>query len=197
MKKCGSCKRKLAFVYFSKNKNTKTGFNSWCKKCCKASRESRKEKLKKYHTNYYITHVKEIKKYVLKNKEKRSEANKKWYSENREYNNKKVRNRRHNNNFIRMIVNLRSRICSAFKGKEKSKKTSHLLGCSFKEAKKYLESKFKPGMNWKNHGFYGWHIDHVIPLSSAKNISELEKLCHYTNLQPLWAKENLSKGNKI
>lgn len=52
-------------------------------------------------------------------------------------------------------------------------------------------------MNWDNRGLYGWHIDHIIPLSSAKTEEEVYKLCHYTNLQPLWAKENLSKGNKI
>jgi hypothetical protein len=50
-------------------------------------------------------------------------------------------------------------------------------------------------MSWDNHG--EWHIDHIIPLSSAKNESDLYKLFHYTNLQPLWAFDNLSKGNKI
>jgi len=52
-------------------------------------------------------------------------------------------------------------------------------------------------MNWKNHGKFGWHIDHIIPLSSAKTDEEVFKLCHYKNLQPLWAFENLSKGDKI
>ncbi len=52
-------------------------------------------------------------------------------------------------------------------------------------------------MSWDNHTKYGWHIDHIIPLASAKTEEELKSLCHYTNLQPLWAKENLSKGAKI
>jgi hypothetical protein len=51
-------------------------------------------------------------------------------------------------------------------------------------------------MNWDNYSFRGWHIDHIIPLTSAKNEEELIKLCHYTNLQPLWAKDNLSKGGR-
>jgi len=52
-------------------------------------------------------------------------------------------------------------------------------------------------MSWKNYGRKGWEIDHIIPLSSATTKEELIKLCHYTNLQPLWWWENLEKGNKI
>ena len=51
-------------------------------------------------------------------------------------------------------------------------------------------------MNWKNHSVKGWHVDHIKPLSSAKNYEDFKKLCHYTNLQPLWAKDNLIKGDK-
>jgi hypothetical protein len=50
-------------------------------------------------------------------------------------------------------------------------------------------------MNWSNRNL--WHIDHIIPLASAKTEEEMIKLCHYTNLQPLWAIENMSKGSKI
>jgi hypothetical protein len=52
-------------------------------------------------------------------------------------------------------------------------------------------------MNWENYGQFGWHVDHIIPLSSAKTEEEIYKLSHYTNLQPLWAQDNLKKGNKI
>lgn len=64
--------------------------------------------------------------------------------------------------------------------------------------KVYLESLFQPGMVWENYGNDGWHIDHVRPLSSFDLLDPVQfsQACHYTNLQPLWAKDNLSKGNK-
>jgi hypothetical protein len=70
------------------------------------------------------------------------------------------------------------------------------LGCSIPELKTYLESKFQEGMSWENWGIYGWHIDHIIPLDAFNltNREEFLKACHYTNLQPLWAEENLKKG---
>ena len=61
--------------------------------------------------------------------------------------------------------------------------------------KEHLESQFIDGMGWDNR--VEWHIDHIIPLSSAKTEDELYRLCHYTNLQPLWAEDNLKKGNKF
>lgn len=70
-----------------------------------------------------------------------------------------------------------------------------MLGCDWSHLKTHLESKFTDGMSWENRSM--WHIDHIIPLASAKSIEEVVKLCHYTNLQPLWAEENLSKGTKI
>ena len=80
----------------------------------------------------------------------------------------------------------------------KDKKTLDILGCSISELKIHLEKMFKPNMNWKNYGKGGWHIDHIIPLASAKNnIDAFYKLCHYSNLQPLWESENCSKGSKI
>lgn len=89
-------------------------------------------------------------------------------------------------------------LCAMAKGGyKKSTKTEKMLGCTFEEFKTYLETKFEPGMTWGNRGLYGWHIDHIIPLSSAADQDELEKLCHYTNMQPLWAKENYSKGSKL
>lgn len=71
------------------------------------------------------------------------------------------------------------------------------IGCSLEELKNHLEKQFKVGMTWNNWSLFGWHIDHIIPLSSAKTESEMIKLCHYTNLQPLRAEENHKKGSRI
>jgi hypothetical protein len=58
-----------------------------------------------------------------------------------------------------------------------------------------MELQFWPGMTWSNYG--KWHVDHIIPLCTANSKEALEKLCHYTNLQPLWAVDNLRKNKKV
>jgi len=80
--------------------------------------------------------------------------------------------------------------------KNKSAKTFDLIGCSPVFLRDYLESLFQPGMSWSNHG--KWHIDHIRPLASfdLTNPAQQHIACHYTNLQPLWAFDNLSKGAK-
>lgn len=80
-------------------------------------------------------------------------------------------------------------------GYSKKTKVFSILGASFDVVKEHIELKFKPGMSWDNHG--EWHIDHIVPLSSADSEDGLIALNHYTNLQPLWASENLHKGSKI
>lgn len=77
----------------------------------------------------------------------------------------------------------------------KSKSTLEILGCSYEEFKTHIESQFTDGMSWDRLGDI--HIDHIIPVSSAETVEEVYKLNHYINLQPLWAKDNLSKYNKI
>ncbi len=93
---------------------------------------------------------------------------------------------------------LRSTVWHAFKriGKNKPADTQTLLGCDWKEAKAHFESLFKEGMTWDNHGIHGWHIDHIRPVSSFKE-DELHLMNHISNLQPLWAHENLEKSDKI
>ena len=112
-------------------------------------------------------------------------------------------NNRHNERYktdiqYKLRVLLRSRIHSAVDGSFKSGSAVHDLGCSIFELKKHLESLFLPGMTWSNWSFDGWHIDHIKPLSSFDLTSrnQLLEACNYTNLQPLWCKDNLAKGGK-
>jgi hypothetical protein len=98
---------------------------------------------------------------------------------------------------FRLVYLLRGRIRTAIKKGCKSAQTMELLGCSIEEVKSHLESQFTEGMTWDNHG--EWHIDHIIPCASFDLTDpEQQKKCfHYTNLQPLWASENISKGARL
>jgi len=100
----------------------------------------------------------------------------------------------------KIAQNMRSRLRNALKYKniKKTGKTLDYLGCTIEECKKYLESKFKDGMTWDNYGLYGWHIDHILPCISfdLTDIENIKRCFNYTNLQPLWWYENLSKGGR-
>lgn len=80
----------------------------------------------------------------------------------------------------------------------KASRTTQLIGCTMEQLRSHLESKFKPGMTWENHGS-GWHIDHIMPCAAFDftNPDQIFQCFHYTNMQPLWAHENLSKSDKI
>ena len=74
-----------------------------------------------------------------------------------------------------------------------------IIGCTLEQLKKHLENQFTAGMTWKNYGRNGWHIDHIKPCTSfdLTDPKQQRKCFHYSNLQPLWAAENISKGNRI
>jgi len=86
---------------------------------------------------------------------------------------------------------------NAIKGGQKCKKTMEILGCSLSFLKDYLESKFQSGMTWENYG--KWHIDHIRPCASFDlSDPKQQRICfHYTNLQPLWAEDNVKKWCKL
>lgn len=96
---------------------------------------------------------------------------------------------------LRFIVRRRMLFAFSNKGYPKESKTKDMLGCEYDHLMSHLESMFTEGMSWDNRG--EWHIDHIIPLASAKTQQDLIALCHYANLQPLWAHDNLSKGAKM
>src|SRR3990167_348015 len=101
---------------------------------------------------------------------------------------------------FRLLSLFRRRIHSAIKQNfgTKAYKTTELIGCSIQEARTHLEKKFRKGMSWKNYGKV-WHIDHIMPCKvfDLTKPKQQKKCFHYTNLQPLFAEENLAKGAKI
>jgi hypothetical protein len=105
--------------------------------------------------------------------------------------------KRKNDPIFKLSSYMLSRFWNALdkKGYSKNTKATETVGCSWKELKSHLENQFTDGMSWNNYG--EWHVDHKIPLASAKSITEICKLNHYTNLQPLWKEDNLKKGDKI
>ena len=156
----------------------------------KIYREKNKEKVKKYDQEYY-----------KKNKEKILQQSNEYKNNNKQKtlknNNNYKKKRRQIDPLYKLAGNIRILIKGSIRkqGYTKQTKTFEILGCSYEEFKQHLERQFKKDMNWKNHG--QWHLDHIYPISLAKDEAELIKLNHYTNFQPMWAAENISKGNKI
>lgn len=184
-KHCGKCKEVKPFCEFGKNKRTFDKYQTTCRACKseldKEYRKNNREILNNKKRIYYEKN-KELEKKRAKN---RVRDYKKEYSDLRK------------DSFRTFKYVLRNRTYSAFKNKgyKKSSKTQEMLGVDWEVCKAHIEKKFTEGMNWGNQG--KWHIDHIIPLASAKNEEELMKLCHYKNLQPLWAEDNLKKSTKI
>ncbi len=119
-----------------------------------------------------------------------------WRKRHKHKNSIKRIERRKKDPVFALKENVRAVTRNAFKRKRwnKGTQTHDLLGCDWIELKAWIESLFANGMSWDNMG--EWHIDHKIPLASASTVEELRELCRFTNLQPLWARDNLSKGAK-
>lgn len=184
MKRCCKCKEIKDLSAFWKNKSRKDGLHQECKICSYSNKIGKRQAASK---RYYLKNKEEIAKrdraYRLANKAKIDTRNltyqRKRYKENPKY---------------RAIVNARLRISNFLKNKEKYSKS---LGCSFDLFCKHIESQFKSRMTWENYG--KWHIDHKFPLSVAYEFGPelFKKSCHYSNLQPMWALDNLRKAAKV
>jgi len=193
LKLCTKCNEEKLLDEFRKDNLSSFGRYNQCKECVSNYFKLHREKNKESYKNRYALDSAIAKsKYKAGIKRKVVDKVKK-----REYNAAYKRARVANDPDFRMRCNIRSLIKVVIKkqGYTKKSKAFDILGCEYEEFKKYFESLFKPGMTWDNHG--EWHIDHIYPVSKAKNEKHLIELNHYTNLQPLWAKENLMKGNKI
>lgn len=216
-KKCSKCFLLKPYDLFYLNKKSKDGRRSSCIDCNKIYKEQNKEKLKELSKKYNKKRKDQKKQWALDNKDKVNESKKKWAESNkegrkeyikeynkqyyklnlekrREYSKIKQKEYRKTNDLYRIKSNLRRRINRYIKNKSKS--TQEILGISYEEFLIYIQSKFTEGMSIDKLG-HEIHIDHIIPLSSAKSEKELYELCHHTNLQPLWSNDNLIKGSKI
>lgn len=107
------------------------------------------------------------------------------------------RNKRAHDPMFKLRSNIGTLIANSLSnsGYIKESSTATILGCSFEEFYNHIESQFTVGMNWNNRDL--WHIDHIVPVSFARSESELLLLNHHTNLRPVWATDNLSKGKRI
>ncbi len=191
-------KDKIKLYCINNKEKEKIRFDKWRQKNKEQIRTKRKkwedlnqDKIKSYKENY--------KKY---NKDKINQYDKNYRKENKvklsEKNRKREKEKRKNDINYKLKSLLRHRLYLALKGNFKSGSAVRDLGCTIPDLKTYLESKFQSGMSWDNWTADGWHIDHIKPLSSfdLTDRNQLLEACNYTNLQPLWAKDNLSKGAK-
>jgi hypothetical protein len=188
-KKCSKCKEEKELSKFNFRKDTKDGFSYWCRCCQKIINFERKDKIKSITKNYYNNNIEFIR---LKNKD---------YSKNpinKIRTNIRKKERRDNDPLYHLTHNIRGTINRYFNFLKIDKpfKTSKILGCSFEEFKKHIETQFQDWMNWENYGKYngelnyGWDIDHIIPISSAKTEEEIIKLNYFSNFQPLCSYTN-------
>jgi hypothetical protein len=175
----------------------------------KAYRKQNREKIKEREKAYRKQNREKIKKrqkaYYQQNAEKIKEQKKAYRKQNRDKMRIYYRNKRKTDINFKLTENLRKRVRKVLNGKSKSKNTLKLLGCSVDFFKKHLENQFQPGMSWENYGNPNgdhsecWHIDHIAPCASfdLSDPKQQQKCLHYSNLQPLWAGDNIRKGAKL
>lgn len=190
-RRCRLCKIVQSINEFHTDKSGKCfyGKKSYCKKC----------HMEKYAKPYRQTEIA---------KTKKANHDKKYFSKPcvRERIGERRKFRYKNDVCFKLAITIRNRINKHLSLKNQNKIASAIkdLGCSINDLILHLESQFHKNpetgeeMNWDNHNFYGWHVDHKKPLCAfnLKDPKQFQEACHYSNLQPLWAKENLSKNGK-
>jgi hypothetical protein len=169
---CGTCKFKKNICDFHKQIGTKDGYRAECKEC----------RSKKFVLNYddiKVQHRESAKNYRINNREKFNKYRKMLYKK-----------KPHVYAWRGMLSSVLRRF-----GRKKENKTYEILGYSALELKEHMEKQFKDGMSWENWG--EWHIDHIKPLSYFDKNEDPKIVNSLSNLQPLWAFDNISKSGKI
>jgi len=209
---CKKCRNVLEVAYRSDNKE-KIALSS------KKYRDKNKEKIAKSSKEYCKRNPEKIaagkKKYYNENKEKMDEYRVKWEQENPEKRalivrkcceknkeNRSIRRSHRNKNDpqYKSSTLLRSRLSSALKNAKAKKhsNTMDLLGCNIEFFIEHIASQFTAGMSWDKFGYKGIHLDHIKPCASFDlTDQEQQRECfHWSNLQPLWAEDNMKKGSR-
>ena len=199
-KVCGVCLVRKTSDKFTRHPAQKDGLSSCCKDCKKTYDASyRPKNAKRFlprRRRYYSEHRSQWAEYA------RKEGVRVRINARMRVHNKK---KRREDPEFKLVENLRSRLHGALNGRSKSAPTLELLGCSVAVAKWFLEQQFCPDpdtgemMTWDNHGPRGWHVDHIVPFDAVDmaDPSQQRRVCHVSNLQPLWWRENLSKGHRV
>jgi len=196
---CKECRNKKNREYKRRNKEKIKAYEETYKERRNELRRKRYHEKEKHDPEYKEMIAIRKKKYL--STEKGKEKRKIWDKRYRERHPEKIREKRQ-----KPINKIRSNLRARFRkviyrsmlneNTSMSKESLRMLGCSIKEWRDYLENQFQEGMSWENYG--EWHIDHIKPVSSFDLEKEEERMkaFNYTNTQPLWADENLSKGAK-
>ena len=209
MKRCTKCKEEKDESEFYKQKSKRDGLRSNCKTCFKVYYQANQEKISERRSRHYQANRKKFcdlqKNYRQANPEKVSACKREYYQANRkkisEHQNDYHKARKQSDLQFRMSGNLRSRLHSAIRYKQKSGSAVSDLGCSIPQFLEHIESQFQEGMSWDNWG-YGkgkWTLDHVYPLAKADltDRTQLLAVCNWRNLQPLWFEDNRKKKDSV
>ena len=186
---CRKCRTHKPFAEFNKYERIKSGYRLTCKECRHLRYKTNEVHIKaRSIRNYYENHE--------ENKRKRSEYSAK--PENMQKakirHNIKMKNDKVYALKYRVRCNIRKTLCKRkyLNGNYQSKRTSKILGVSYKEFAEYIESQFTHNMTWENMS--DWHLDHIVPIKYANTLEEVYKLNNYQNFRPLWANENLERN---
>jgi len=174
LKICKKCKIEKEIDDFHLHGQSKDGHRNVCKMCRKV----------------------ESKVYYDENRKRYNIMSSKW-NKNNPLRRKEIVKKHKQTPEIKFKEGVRHRIYMYMKTMKmrKKNKTFDIVGLTPEDLRNYIEKQFEDGMSWENYGV--WHVDHILPISLGKTEDEIYKLCHYTNLQPLWGVNNLKKGTKI
>ena len=197
--KCGEA-FPLTEYFFARDKRYKSGFYPTCRKCKNASKRlyyaNHRFELNQKNAEYRAIHQDRI-------KEKKKSANKAYREKNqiklRDYD-KEYKHRRRNEDYIfKLVCQTRTAIYKSFarNGHVKADRCEKITGLPQDELIKYLIGTYKQNYGHEWNGTENVHIDHIVPISTAKTEEDVMRLCNYTNLQLLKAKDNLAKSNKL